>query len=136
MEKSTVGRHSWLCYDLLTYMTMTCEAVLVCQTMLHVLRAVAGSQPFTSRTAEEQGKSTSNFPILKRLNFSTCHIWCLTLIMSIKYMLIIKLIVQMETTPSGLVNEVVLDMIWVKHWEYKSWITCKSLSLEMWKLHE
>jgi hypothetical protein len=24
-------------------------------------------------------------------------------------------------TPSGLVNEVVLDMIWVKHWEYKSW---------------
>jgi hypothetical protein len=31
--------------------------------------------------------------------------------MSIKYMLIIKLIVQMETTPSGLVNEVVLDMI-------------------------
>jgi hypothetical protein len=35
-----------------------------------------------------------------------------------------------------LVNEVVLDMIRVKHWKYKSWITFKSLSLEMWKLHE
>jgi hypothetical protein len=43
---------------------------------------------------------------------------------------------EMLSTPSGLVNEVVLDMIWVKHWEYKSWITFKSLSLEMWKLHE
>jgi hypothetical protein len=41
-----------------------------------------------------------------------------------------------DCTPSGLVNEVVLDMIWVKHWEYKSWITFKSLSLEMWKIHE
>jgi hypothetical protein len=39
-------------------------------------------------------------------------------------------------TPSGLVNEVVLDMIWVKHREYKSWITLMSLSLEMWKLYE
>jgi hypothetical protein len=37
--------------------------------------------------------------------------------------------------PSGLVNEVVLDMIWVKHWEYKSLITFKLLSLEMWKLY-
>jgi hypothetical protein len=39
-------------------------------------------------------------------------------------------------TPSGLVNEVVLDMIWVKHWEYKSWITFKLLDLDMRKLHE
>jgi hypothetical protein len=39
-------------------------------------------------------------------------------------------------TPSGLVKEYVLDKIWVKHWEYKSWITFKLLSLEMWKLYE
>jgi hypothetical protein len=39
-------------------------------------------------------------------------------------------------TPSGLVKEDVLDEIWVKHWEYKSWITFKLLSLEMWKLHK
>jgi hypothetical protein len=26
----------------------------------------------------------------------------------------------LSSTPSGLVNEVVLDMIRVKHWEYKS----------------
>jgi hypothetical protein len=39
-------------------------------------------------------------------------------------------------TPSGLVKEDVLDKIWVKHWEYKSWITFNLLSLEMWKLHE
>jgi hypothetical protein len=44
--------------------------------------------------------------------------------------------VEKNCTPSGLVNEVVLDMIWVKHWEYKSLITFKSLSLEMWKLHD
>jgi hypothetical protein len=35
-------------------------------------------------------------------------------------------------TPSGALLEVVLDNIWVKHWEYKSWIAFKSLSLR-WK---
>ena len=39
-------------------------------------------------------------------------------------------------TPSVLVKEVVLDIIWVKHWEYKSSITFKLLSLQMWKLYE
>jgi hypothetical protein len=34
-------------------------------------------------------------------------------------------------TPSGLVNEIVLDKIWVKHLEYKSGITFNLLSLEM-----
>ena len=34
-------------------------------------------------------------------------------------------------TPSVLVKEVVLDIVWVKHWEYKSSITFKLLSLQM-----
>jgi hypothetical protein len=42
---------------------------------------------------------------------------------------------ELKRTPSGLVKEDVLDKIWVKHWEYKSWITSKLLSLEMWKLY-
>ena len=39
-------------------------------------------------------------------------------------------------TPSVLVKEVVLDKIWIKHWEYKSSITFKLLSLQMWKLYD
>jgi hypothetical protein len=39
---------------------------------------------------------------------------------------------KIDHTPSGLVKEDVLDKIWVKHWKYKSWITFKLLSLEMW----
>jgi hypothetical protein len=39
-------------------------------------------------------------------------------------------------TPSRLVKEVVLDKVWIKHWEYKSWITFKLFSLKIRKLHE
>jgi hypothetical protein len=35
-----------------------------------------------------------------------------------------------------LVKEVILDKILVKHWEYKWWITFKSLSLQMWKSYQ
>jgi hypothetical protein len=34
-------------------------------------------------------------------------------------------------TPSVLVKDVILDNVWVKHWEYKSSITFKLLSLQM-----
>jgi hypothetical protein len=37
---------------------------------------------------------------------------------------------------SGFLLEVVLDKDWVKHWEYKSWITFMSLSLKMWKSYK
>jgi hypothetical protein len=36
-------------------------------------------------------------------------------------------------TSFGSLLEVVLDKVWVKHWEYNSWITFKSLSFKMWK---
>jgi hypothetical protein len=39
-------------------------------------------------------------------------------------------------TPSGSLLEVVLDKVWIKHWEYKSWITFKPLSLKMWKSYK
>jgi hypothetical protein len=35
-----------------------------------------------------------------------------------------------------LVKEVILEKFWVKYWEYKWWITLKSLSLEMWKSYQ
>ena len=38
--------------------------------------------------------------------------------------------------PSVLVKEVVLDKVLVKYWEYKSSITFKLLSLQMWKLYK
>jgi hypothetical protein len=36
-------------------------------------------------------------------------------------------------TLSGSLLEVVLDKVWVKHWEYKTRTTFKSLILKMWK---
>jgi hypothetical protein len=39
-------------------------------------------------------------------------------------------------TPSIPINQVVLDKVSVKHWECKSWITFKLLSLKIWKLYE
>jgi hypothetical protein len=39
---------------------------------------------------------------------------------------------KLHHIPSGLVNKAVLDKVWVKHCEYKSWLTFKLLSLEMW----
>jgi hypothetical protein len=41
-------------------------------------------------------------------------------------------LVEIIGTPSDSLLEVVLDKVWVKHWKYKSWITFKSVSLEMW----
>jgi hypothetical protein len=41
-----------------------------------------------------------------------------------------------DNTLSSSLLEVVLDKVWVKHWEYKSWITFKSLSLKMWKSYK
>jgi hypothetical protein len=41
-----------------------------------------------------------------------------------------------RSNPSDSLLEVVLDKIWVKHWEYKSWITFKLLSLKMWKSYQ
>jgi hypothetical protein len=39
-------------------------------------------------------------------------------------------------TPSIPINQVLLDKISIKHWECKSWITFKLLSLKIWKLYE
>ena len=47
-----------------------------------------------------------------------------------------KLCLWSWPTPSVLVKEVVLDKIWVKHWEYKLSRTFKLLSLQMWKLYD
>jgi hypothetical protein len=47
-----------------------------------------------------------------------------------------RIIVPISYTPSIPINQVILDKISVKHWEYLSWITFKLLSLKMWKLHE
>ena len=39
-------------------------------------------------------------------------------------------------TPSILEKNVVLDKVWVKHWEYKSWITLKLLRFKIKELYE